>query len=62
MKLKWLSNLNKFINHFSVPSVTKIWKKNTRDCLISPINNKLASGQKRKHIPSWAMFNSNNTG
>lgn len=62
MKLKWLSNLNKFINHFSVSSVTKIWKKYKRLSLISPINDKLASRQKRKYIPSWAMFNSNNTG
>lgn len=40
MKLKWLPNLNKFISHFSVPSVTKIWKKYKRLSLISPINDK----------------------
>lgn len=48
MKLKWLSNLSKFINQFSVPSVTKIWKKYKRLSLVSPINDKLASEQKRK--------------
>lgn len=29
---------------------------------MSPINDKLAPGQKRKYIPSGPMFKSNNTG
>lgn len=62
MRLKWSPNLNKLNDHANGPAVTRIRRKYTRMSLMSPINVKLALGQKRKNNPSWRRSNSNNTG